>query len=68
MYQFDFGRYPPNGHACYERYAYFMEHTGLFDLLQNHIINISLTMRQALKPGLIQMAGESWRSFDGEFS
>lgn len=39
MYQFNFGKYPPNSHAHYERYAYFMEHTGLFDLLENHIIN-----------------------------
>ena len=38
LYQFDFGKYPPNSHAHYERYAYFMEHTGLFDLLENHII------------------------------
>lgn len=38
LYQFKFGKYPPNGHASYERYSYFMEHTGLFDLLSNHII------------------------------
>lgn len=28
MYRFDFGKYPLNSHAHYERYAYFMEHTG----------------------------------------
>lgn len=39
LYQFDFGKYPPNSHAYYERYSYFMEQTGLFNLLENHIIN-----------------------------
>lgn len=39
LYQFDFDKYPPNSHAHYERYSYFMEQTGLFDLLSNHIIN-----------------------------
>ena len=52
MYQFDFGRYPPNGRACYERYAYFMEHTGLFDLLQNHIINNLVDYATGIETGL----------------
>lgn len=52
MYQFDFGRYPPKGHACYERYAYFMEHTGLFDLLQNHIINNLVDYATGIETGL----------------
>lgn len=52
MYKFDFGRYPPNGHACYERYAYFMEHTGLFDLLQNHIINNLVDYATGIETGL----------------
>lgn len=52
MYQFNFGRYPPNGHACYERYAYFMEHTGLFDLLQNHIINNLVDYATGIETGL----------------
>lgn len=52
MYQFDFGRYPPNGHACYERYAYFMEHTGLFDLLENHIINNLVDYVTGVETGL----------------
>ena len=33
LYQFDFGKYPPNSHAHYERYSYFMEQTGLFNWL-----------------------------------
>ena len=28
LYQFDFGKYSPNSHAYFERYSYFMEHTG----------------------------------------
>ena len=39
LYQFNFGKYPPNSYAQYEHYSYFMENTGLFDLLENHIIN-----------------------------
>ena len=39
LYEFDFGKYPPNSHAHYERYKYFMCETGLFDLLENHIVN-----------------------------
>ena len=38
MYKFDFGKYTPNSHAYYDRYCYFMRETGLFDLLENHII------------------------------
>lgn len=32
-------KYPSNAHSRFERYSYFMEKTGLFDLLENHIIN-----------------------------
>lgn len=39
LFQFDFGKYPPNSHAHYARYKYFMRETGLFDLLENHIVN-----------------------------
>ena len=38
-FQFDFGQYIPNSHKFFENYTYFMEETGLFDLLSNHIIN-----------------------------
>lgn len=40
-YTFDYGRYWPNSHKFKsgEQYAYFMRETGLFDLLENHIIN-----------------------------
>lgn len=36
LYQFDFGKYPPNSFKHYERYSYFMEKTGLFELLEKH--------------------------------
>ena len=40
LFQFDFGKYPPNSHTHYERYKYFMRETGL-------------TMQRALKQDLI---------------
>lgn len=52
LYQFDFGRYSPNSHAHYERCAYFMEHTGLFDLLENHIINNLVDYATGVETGL----------------
>ena len=40
-YTFDYGKYRSNSHKFKsgEQYAYFMRETGLFDLLENHIIN-----------------------------
>ena len=52
MYQFNFGKYPSAGHANYECYAYFMEHTGLFDLLENHIINNLVDYATGVETGL----------------
>ena len=52
LYRFDFGNYPPNSHAHYDRYAYFMEHTGLFDLLENHIINNLVDYVTGVETGL----------------
>ena len=52
LYKFDFGKYPPDSHAHYERYAYFMEHTGLFDLLENHIINNLVDYATGVETGL----------------
>ena len=52
LYQFNFGKYPPNSYAHYDRYAYFMEHTGLFDLLENHIINNLLDYVTGVETGL----------------
>ena len=52
LYRFDFGKYPPNSFAHYERYAYFMEHTGLFDLLENHIIHNLVGYATGVETGL----------------
>lgn len=52
LYQFDFGKYPPNSHAHYERYSYFMEQTGLFNLLENHIINSRIDYATGVETGL----------------
>lgn len=52
LYQFDFGKYPPNSHAHYERYSYFMEQTGLFDLLENRIINSLIDYATGVETGL----------------
>lgn len=52
LYQVDFGKYPPNSHAHYERYSYFMEQTGLFNLLENHIINSLIDYATGVETGL----------------
>ena len=52
LFQFDFGKYPPNSHAYYERYKYFMRQTGLFDLLENHIINNLVDYATGVEAGL----------------
>ena len=52
LFQFDFGKYPPNSHAHYERYKYFMRETGLFDLLENHIVNNLVDYASGIETGL----------------
>ena len=52
LYEFDFGKYPPNSHANYERYKYFMCETGLFDLLENHIVNNLVDYATGVETGL----------------
>ncbi len=52
LFQFDFGKYPPNNHAHYERYKYFMRETGLFDLLENHIVNNLVDYATGVETGL----------------
>lgn len=52
LFQFDFGKYPPNSHAHYERYKYFMLETGLFDLLENHIVNNLVDYATGVETGL----------------
>lgn len=52
LFQFDFGKYPPNSHAHYESYKYFMRETGLFDLLENHIVNNLVDYATGVETGL----------------
>ena len=52
LFQFDFGKYPPNSHAHYERYKYFMRETGVFDLLENHIVNNLVDYATGVETGL----------------
>ncbi len=52
LYRFDFDKYPLSNFEQYERYVYFMEHTGLFDLLANHIINNLVDYVTGVETGL----------------
>lgn len=52
LYQFDFGKYPPNSFSHYERFSYFMRETGLFDLLENHIVNNLVDYVTGVETGL----------------
>ena len=52
LYKFDYGKCSPNSHRYYERYTYFMEKTGLFDLLQNHIIKDLVDYVTGVETGL----------------
>lgn len=52
LFKFDFDKYPPNSHAHYEKYKYFMRETGLFDLLQNHIVNNLVDYATGVETGL----------------
>ena len=52
LYQFKVVEYPPNSHLYYDQYCYFMEKTGLFDLLQNHLINNLVDYVTGVETGL----------------
>lgn len=52
LFQLHFGKYSPNSHAHYERYKYFMRETGLFDLLENHIVNNLVDYATGVETGL----------------
>lgn len=52
LYQFNLRKYSPNSHTDYENLAYFMEKTGLFDLLENHIINNLIDYVTGVETGL----------------
>jgi type II restriction enzyme len=52
LYKFDFGKYYPNSHLYYTRYKYFMRQTGLFNLLENHIISNLIDYVTGVETGL----------------
>lgn len=52
LYQFDPKHVQANGIPDYEYYTYFMEQTGLFDLLENHIINNLIDYVTGVETGL----------------
>lgn len=52
LFQFDFGKNSPKSHAHYEKYKYFMRETGLFDLLENHIVNNLVDYASGIETGL----------------
>jgi len=52
LFNFDVGKYCPNSHVCHEKYKYFMKETGLFDLLENHIVNNLVDYATGVETGL----------------
>lgn len=52
LYKFDYRDYPPNSHRYYEMYTYFMEKTGLFDLLENHVVRDLVDYVTGVETGL----------------
>lgn len=52
LFQFDLNKYQPNSHVYYEKYKYFMRETGLFDLLENHIVNNLVDYATGVETGL----------------
>lgn len=52
LYQFGLKKYTENSPEYSEQYAYFMEKTGLFDLLQNHLINNLVDYVTGVETGL----------------
>lgn len=52
LYQFDAAKCSPTGRGDEERYAYFMERTGLFDLLAHHIIHNLVDYATGVETGL----------------
>ena len=59
LYKFNREKYPPNSQKYYEDYSYFMRETGLFDLLENHIINNLVDYVTGVETGLDSNARKS---------
>lgn len=52
LYDFSIKKFPCNSNKHYENISYFMEQTGLFDLLQNRIINNLIDYVTGVETGL----------------
>lgn len=52
LYHFDTKKYPAKSDESYDMYAYFMRETGLFDLLENHIVNNLVDYVTGVETGL----------------
>ena len=52
LYKFNLKNVSFSENEEYEKYAYFMEHTGLFDLLENHIISNLVDYATGVETGL----------------
>ena len=52
LYNFNVKNISFSGNEQYDRYTYFMEHTGLFNLLENHIINNLVDYATGVETGL----------------
>ena len=52
LYKFNIKNISFNINEQYDRYSYFMEHTGLFDLLENHIISNLVDYATGVETGL----------------
>lgn len=52
LYTFNFENKAPNSNVFFENYSYFMRETGLFDLLEKHIINNLVDYVTGVETGL----------------
>lgn len=52
LYEFGFGKDYTYSNSCSKKYKYFMQETGLFDLLQNHIVNNLVDYATGVETGL----------------
>lgn len=52
LYRFDYGDYYNNSHRFYKMIAYFMEKTGLFDLLENRLVSNLVDYVTGVETGL----------------
>lgn len=51
-FEFNYKDFTPNSHKFFNDYCYFMKETGLFDLLQNHIISNLVDYVTGVETGL----------------